>query len=448
MYKNIKYLFVFVILFSFFKVNVNAAVYASGDCIYNFSGSKFGGDGNFSFRINQNSDGKVSYYYSYDKLSSATVSGWEAEDESALGGFHVRYSEKASFLDESIKASYLDKITYTAKYKSCPKFALLKDNGIDFSKFIDENIFKAIGENIVKVGSELSKDEVGGHEIFFVDEITDKLKNEYGVYTSVNSSPSINYNYSSGEGGKCSSEINWLKEPNDTSNNGGSCLYAGDSSDGCYVVQINYKLDELNGNSFEKISNFENWDSFKSYTSYYEEGFQKMFYETGCQGVIGVGQGLRSHDAIGHPQPVNSIMYSYSLHSGIKDSNNNFYNNFVHLNEVKSTDINVSIINSGTIVKYENCEEILGDDLVSMLKSVLGISRITVPILLNVFGVIDFGSAIFASDEEKMKKAQKKFINRLIIGIVIFMIPSVLKLILSIAHNIWPVVDGSLCGIL
>ena len=429
MYKNIKYLFVFVILFSFFKVNVNAVVYASGDCIYNFSGSKFGGDGNFSFRINQNSDGKVSYYYSYDKLSSVTDSGWKDEKAFVVGGFHPKNDKKASFWDSDI-----------SKYKSCPKFALLKDNGIDFSKsFVD---------NIVKVRSELFKNEIGGHEIFFVDEITDKLKNEYGVYTSVNSSPSINYNYSSGEGGKCSSEINWLKEPNDTSNNGGSCLYAGDSSDGCYVVQINYKLDELNGNSFEKISNFENWDSFKSYTSYYEEGFQKMFYETGCQGTIGVGQGLRSHDAIGHPQPVNSIMYSYSLHSGIKDSNNNFYNNFVHLNEVKSTDINVSIINSGTIVKYENCEEILGDDLVSMLKSVLGISRITVPILLNVFGVIDFGSAIFASDEEKMKKAQKKFINRLIIGIVIFMIPSVLKLILSIAHNIWPVVDGSLCGIL
>lgn len=433
MYKNIKYLFVFVILFSFFKVNVNAVVYASGDCIYNFSGSKFGGDGNFSFRINQNSDGKVSYYYSYDKLSSVTDSGWKDEKAFVVGGFHPKNDKKASFWDSDI-----------SKYKSCPKFALLKDNGIDFSKsFVD---------NIVKVRSELLKFEVGGHEIFFVDEIIDKLKNEYGVYTSVNSSPSINYNYSTGEGGKCPSEINWLKEPNDTSNNGGSCLYAGDSSDGCYVVQINYKLDELNGNSFEKISNFENWDSFKSYTSYYEEGFQKMFYETGCQGAIGVSSVDKETGVLGTSAtvPVNSILYSYSLHSGIKDSKGTIHKEFVHLKEVKSSASNVNIINGDpkTILKYENCEEILGDNLVSMLKNVLGISRITVPILLNVFGVIDFGSAIFASDEEKMKKAQKKFINRLIIGIVIFMIPSVLKLILSIAHNIWPVVDGSLCGIL
>ena len=108
----------------------------------------------------------------------------------------------------------------------------------------------------------------------------------------------------------------------------------------------------------------------------------------------------------------------------------------------------ISIIKGKTITKYDNCKDLLGDDIVKGLQNIVLLGRILIPILLNVFGVIDFGGAIFAGDEEKMKKAQKKFITRLVIGVVIFLIPSVLKLVLAVAHNIWPVIDSSLCGVL
>ena len=65
-----------------------------------------------------------------------------------------------------------------------------------------------------------------------------------------------------------------------------------------------------------------------------------------------------------------------------------------------------------------------------------------------VLGSLDFAQAVFASSEDQIKKAQSKFVKRLIIGAVIFMIPSVLKVILTLAHSIWPVVDASLCGII
>ena len=41
-----------------------------------------------------------------------------------------------------------------------------------------------------------------------------------------------------------------------------------------------------------------------------------------------------------------------------------------------------------------------------------------------------------------------KFIKRLVIGVAIFLVPSMLKLLLSIGQSVWPVIDADLCGIL
>ena len=78
----------------------------------------------------------------------------------------------------------------------------------------------------------------------------------------------------------------------------------------------------------------------------------------------------------------------------------------------------------------------------------LNLVKIIVPVLVIVLGSLDFVSAIFSQDDGNMKKAQTKFIKRLIIAVAIFVAPSILKFILDIGHEIWPVVDASLCGIL
>ena len=70
-----------------------------------------------------------------------------------------------------------------------------------------------------------------------------------------------------------------------------------------------------------------------------------------------------------------------------------------------------------------------------------------VPIILIVLGSLDFATAIFSSDENNMKKAQGKFIKRIIIAVCIFLIPVILHQLLLIAGRIWPSIDSSLCGI-
>ena len=97
-----------------------------------------------------------------------------------------------------------------------------------------------------------------------------------------------------------------------------------------------------------------------------------------------------------------------------------------------------------------SCTYIFGEDgeIIKLIKTLLNLVKIIVPVLVIVLGSLDFVSAIFSQDDGNMKKAQTKFIKRLIIAVAIFVAPSILKFILDIGHGIWPVVDASLCGIL
>ena len=103
-----------------------------------------------------------------------------------------------------------------------------------------------------------------------------------------------------------------------------------------------------------------------------------------------------------------------------------------------------------TKITISSCEDLFkdADDLLSLVKSGITIVKIAVPLILIVMGTMDFAQAIFASSEDGIKKAQSKFTKRVIIAVVIFLIPSILKVLLSIAHSIWPIVDATLCGII
>ena len=100
-----------------------------------------------------------------------------------------------------------------------------------------------------------------------------------------------------------------------------------------------------------------------------------------------------------------------------------------------------------------DCDTLLSGDggsdgIIKILKIIVNITKFLVPIILVVMGSIDFIQAIFAQSEDGMKKAQAKFIKRVIIAIIIFLIPSILKAILTIANGIWPAISSDFCGIL
>ena len=73
------------------------------------------------------------------------------------------------------------------------------------------------------------------------------------------------------------------------------------------------------------------------------------------------------------------------------------------------------------LVKGDACGGLL--PLVKVIRSVIGIVMIVIPIALIVFGTIDLGKAVIASDEKEVKAAQKRLIQRFIYAALVFFVP-------------------------
>ncbi len=62
--------------------------------------------------------------------------------------------------------------------------------------------------------------------------------------------------------------------------------------------------------------------------------------------------------------------------------------------------------------------------------------QVVVPILLIIWGMIDFAKAIIGQDEDKIKAGQKTFIKRLIAAVIVFLIVTIVQLAINLAASI------------
>ena len=66
---------------------------------------------------------------------------------------------------------------------------------------------------------------------------------------------------------------------------------------------------------------------------------------------------------------------------------------------------------------------------------VLLVFKIVIPILLIIFGMIDLGKAVVASDDKAIKSATSSLVKRAIAGVVIFFIPTIVGAIFNLVGN-------------
>ena len=66
-----------------------------------------------------------------------------------------------------------------------------------------------------------------------------------------------------------------------------------------------------------------------------------------------------------------------------------------------------------------------------MVGKFLFILKILIPILIIVLGMIDFGKSAISSDEKVMQKSAMSLVKRIIIGIAIFFVPLLVKIIFN-----------------
>lgn len=78
------------------------------------------------------------------------------------------------------------------------------------------------------------------------------------------------------------------------------------------------------------------------------------------------------------------------------------------------------------------------NDLGSLLRVVgiaLKLIQYVVPILLILFGGLDFAKAVIGKDEKEMKEAQKKFMTRAIVALCVFLIIPIVSVLMRLVSG-------------
>lgn len=73
--------------------------------------------------------------------------------------------------------------------------------------------------------------------------------------------------------------------------------------------------------------------------------------------------------------------------------------------------------------------------IITMIKYVFKIVQFGVPIILILYGTIDLGKAVIASDEKEVKAAQSRLIKRVIYGVLVFFIVLLISLVMNIVSK-------------
>ena len=66
---------------------------------------------------------------------------------------------------------------------------------------------------------------------------------------------------------------------------------------------------------------------------------------------------------------------------------------------------------------------------------VLTLFKVAIPLIIVAMGMFDFGKAVVAQKEDEIKKQTKRLIYRVVAGIVIFFVPSIVMFIFEHLGN-------------
>lgn len=79
--------------------------------------------------------------------------------------------------------------------------------------------------------------------------------------------------------------------------------------------------------------------------------------------------------------------------------------------------------------KTVNCYDLLGKNLTNVLSAGIDLIKIVAAIALIVSGMLDLIPAITSKDADALNKASKKLVKKAIILAIIFILPSLLRLV-------------------
>ena len=84
--------------------------------------------------------------------------------------------------------------------------------------------------------------------------------------------------------------------------------------------------------------------------------------------------------------------------------------------------------NAGTVSCGNGTLKNMPSRLIKIINTLIRIIQIGVPVLLIIFGMIDFAKGVVAQKDDEIKKGQKTFISRLVTAILVFLVILIVKM--------------------
>lgn len=111
-------------------------------------------------------------------------------------------------------------------------------------------------------------------------------------------------------------------------------------------------------------------------------------------------------------------------------------------NDSNQTEIENPILGDNNEVQQEptpkpsenvDCNGIFANEFGEYLKQIYDLLKFAIPIIILGYAIVDFLKALAAQDAAEVKKAANKLVKRLIIGVLIFVLPTILEFFLDLA---------------
>lgn len=77
----------------------------------------------------------------------------------------------------------------------------------------------------------------------------------------------------------------------------------------------------------------------------------------------------------------------------------------------------------------------IDNNLAGLLHTVITIVKIGIPILLIIFGMLDFAKGVIASKEDEIKSGQQMFMKRLISAVLVFFVVTIVQLVIGLVDD-------------
>ena len=78
-----------------------------------------------------------------------------------------------------------------------------------------------------------------------------------------------------------------------------------------------------------------------------------------------------------------------------------------------------------------------------LVGNVIYIIRIVIPVIIILLGTIDLGKAVMAGEDKKIKEAQKMLLMRLIYGVAIFFVTTIVQVVFGLVAGAEGTADDS-----